>query len=114
MSKPGELDPLLKREGLARTDMDCHRCSELGYPNQFIAVIDHDLDGNHAIECPRCGHLHYRVVKQGRVTGDRYDSDRRTHKIDRRNVWKSETRPIISSTASAFLRDRWLQKSLDN
>jgi len=30
-------------------------------------------EGNHAIECPGCGHWHYRVVRDGVITEDRYD-----------------------------------------
>lgn len=109
----GTLDALLKREGLVRTELDCHGCSEQGLPNRFIATINHDLDGNHEIECPRCGHIHYRVIKEGRVTSERYSSGYPTHKIERRNVWKSESLPIVASTASAFIRDSWLNRHQD-
>lgn len=109
MVASGELSALLKREGLIRTELDCHNCTSKGItPNRFIATINYDLNGNHKIECPRCGHHHYRVVKDGVVTGERYDSDHRTIDVPRGTLWKSETVPIIASTASSFLRDLWL------
>jgi hypothetical protein len=35
-------------------------------------TLDDGLDGNHIITCPKCGHEHYRVIKNGEVTGERY------------------------------------------
>lgn len=109
MATIGELAPLLKRSGFVRTDMDCHGCTEANItPNRFIARINHDLNGNHEIECPRCGHIHYRLIKDGIVTEERYNSGYPTHKVARRDMWKAQDVPIQSSTASSFLRDRWL------
>ncbi len=106
----GELATLLKREGLCRTDMDCHSCREKGLPDLFVATIDYSVNGNHEIECPRCGHIHYRLIVDGIVTSEWYSSSYTTHKVERRNMWKSESKQIISSTASAFIRDLWLQR----
>lgn len=96
---------LYRSAGLTRTDMWCHECSK-----NFIASIDFDLNGNHEVECPWCGHLHYRVIKDGKVTDDRHASDHRTHKVEGRYVWKSTTQPMITSVAHAFIRDRWLNR----
>lgn len=102
---------ILKNAGIVRTDLHCHSCEDQGKPSHFSAAIDFDLDGNHEIECPRCAHIHYRKIKNGRVTSDRYSSDgSATHKVDRRNMWKHATQPIVTSTASAFIRDRLLNK----
>lgn len=46
-------------------------CSECGKYVRF--PIDLALDGNHEIVCPNCGHVHYRVVKKGIITEDRYN-----------------------------------------
>lgn len=89
-----------------RTELYCHECSK-----NFSAVLDYNLEGNHEIHCPWCGHIHYRVIKDGKVTGDRYDSDKATHVIGKRQVWKSATQPIMTSTASHFIRERWLSRS---
>ncbi len=89
-----------------RTDLYCHSCSK-----NFTASIDFNLDGNHEIHCPWCGHIHYRKINAGVVTGDRFDSDAKTHVIGKRSVWKSATQPIYSSTASHFIREAFLNRS---
>ena len=50
-----------------RTDMHCHECNL-----NFVARLDLSIDGNHTIVCPNpnCGHLHYRYVDKGVVTGE--------------------------------------------
>lgn len=89
-----------------RTDIYCHSCDK-----SFIAEIDYSLEGNHKIECPFCYHIHYRVIKKGRVTEDRHDSDnssKRNH-IPRR-IWKHNTFVIETKVASEFIRNKWLSK----
>lgn len=54
---------------IERTDLHCYAC------NQYFGVeLDMSLNGNHEISCAHCGHIHYRVVRDGRVTGERYRS----------------------------------------
>ena len=36
--------------------------------------LDLSLNGNHQITCPLCQHIHYRVVKDGEVTEERWRS----------------------------------------
>jgi DNA-directed RNA polymerase subunit RPC12/RpoP len=52
-----------------RSVVDCTNCGR-----QFIATLDLSLNGNHEITCPLCGHIHYRVVRDGVVTEDRWRS----------------------------------------
>lgn len=52
-----------------RSNVFCTNCSQ-----RFIAELDLELNGNHEITCPLCGHIHYRVVRDGVVTEDRYRS----------------------------------------
>jgi DNA-directed RNA polymerase subunit RPC12/RpoP len=47
----------------------CHACGK----NMRIE-LDANLDGCHTIPCPHCGHEHYRVIENGKVTGDRWQS----------------------------------------
>ncbi len=101
----GSVHGLMKNAGLSRTDMFCHACNK-----NFIASLDFSLDGNHAVECPHCGHKHFRKIRGGVVTGERYDSDANTHFVEKRYVWKSETQPMTTSVAHAFIRDRWLNR----
>jgi hypothetical protein len=53
---------------IERQELHCHGCN--GYV-QFD--IDVELDGNHVLHCPRCGHEHCRVVRDGVITGIRWD-----------------------------------------
>lgn len=99
---------LVRQAGMCRTDMYCHEC----YGN-FVATLDYSLNGNHTIECPKCGHRHYRVIKDGMVTSERHDSDMDNHNVPKnRCVWKGDSQPIVTSVASAFIRDRWLKQGL--
>lgn len=96
---------LYKNVGLTRTDMHCTNCAK-----QFTASIDFSLNGNHIVECPWCGHYHYRVIVDGKVTEERHNSDHRDHVVEKRYVWKSTSQPIVTSAAHAFIRDRWLNR----
>ena len=52
-----------------RSEIYCHECDKY---IQF--TLDDELNGNHIVECPNCGHEHCRVIKDGKVTGDRWSS----------------------------------------
>lgn len=52
-----------------KTEIYCHECG-----NYVQFTLDKELDGNHIIKCPKCGHEHCRVIKNGEVTHDRWDS----------------------------------------
>ena len=50
-------------------NLHCHAC------NQYMKVeLDTELDGNHQFNCPKCGHTHYRVILNGKITGQRWRS----------------------------------------
>ena len=91
--------------GRVRTDMSCHQCS-----GTFIAELDFSVNGNHIVECPRCGHEHCRVIKDGSITGERFDSKVDRVDVEKRCVWKSDVLQATTSTASAFIRDAWLNR----
>jgi len=79
----------------------------------FKTVADHLqlTDGNHVIECPWCGHHHCRVVKDGKVTEDRWTSRNvARHDVDKRCVWKADSQPIMTSTAAHYIRSLWLNR----
>lgn len=92
-----------------KTVMDCHECSK-----QFVALLDYTVNGNHIVECPHCGHEHCRVIESGRITEDRWSSrhgnDKSRDGIRARRVWKHNVLPAQTSSASEFIRQRWLEK----
>lgn len=82
------------------TEMFCHDCR-----NNFTAELDMDINGNHEIECPHCGHIHYRVVENGRVTGERYRSSMGTVQA---STWTGSS---SASSSSPFLYQSWSDSS---
>ena len=80
-----KIDPI--KFGTQKTEFYCHGCSG------FIAVeLNMDLNGNHEVHCPKCDHIHYRVIKDGVVTEERYAS---SGSIWAGN-WVNSNGPIIS------------------
>lgn len=53
---------------IERQELYCHDC---GKYVQFD--LDTEMEGNHVLECPNCGHEHCRVVKNGKITDLRWD-----------------------------------------
>jgi DNA-directed RNA polymerase subunit RPC12/RpoP len=94
--------------GVQRTDMHCHSCSK-----SFVAELDFDINGDHVIECPHCGHEHCRTIKDGKITGDRWDgrNDGDSNRVKARSTWKSSVIQAKSSSVSVFIRDCWLNRS---
>lgn len=91
------------RTGKVRTDVPCTECGKT-----FVAELNFDVNGAHVIECPYCMHEHCRKIVDGYITEDRWSS--RTQRKDAIccTVWKSDVIQAQTSTASAFLRERWL------
>ena len=94
-------------DGPVRTDMNCTECSK-----NFIAELDHSIDGNHIVECPYCCHEHCRVIKDGRITGDRWETRMQRVDIEKKKVWKHNVLQMQTSTASEFIREKWLNFGL--
>jgi DNA-directed RNA polymerase subunit RPC12/RpoP len=96
-------------EGETKTSLYCHECGK-----NFIALLDYSINGNHVIECAHCGHSHCRVITDGAVTGDRWDSrhgsDKDRDGIKARRVWKHNALPMQTTSASEFIRKRWLER----
>ena len=92
-------------KGLQRTELHCHNCSK-----SFVAELDFDINGKHSIVCPRCNHIHCREIKDGKVTGDRWDTVMHTDAVAKASTWKSSVLAARTSTVSQFLRDKWLNR----
>ena len=43
-----------------------------GCGKYFLTYLRENFFGNYTIECPKCKHHHFRVIKAGLVTGDRH------------------------------------------
>lgn len=81
----------------------CHAC---GRHVRFS--LDLGLEGNHVLRCPTCAHEHCRVVKNGRVTNDRWASrNGPTYTIT--NATTITVIAQISTNSNAILWDSWSQ-----
>lgn len=89
------------QEGVVRTPMDCNECNK-----QFVARLDYDIEGDHKIVCPNCGHLHWRKVKNGRVTDDRWGGGGFVEATTER-AWSSKDGRIETNSAAAAIRKKW-------
>lgn len=91
-------------EGIVRTSVYCHDCN-----NTFIATVDYDIDGDHMVVCPYCGHKHCRTIEKGVVTNDRWSSQNSNLIMDRaEKLWTDNSLKMKTSSTSHFLREKWL------
>lgn len=88
-------------EGVVNTPLDCHVCSK-----NFIAKLDYDIDGNHKIICPYCGHVHWRKIEKGVVTSDRWGSGG-TVEVTTERSWTHKTMGMETNTAAEHIRKKW-------
>jgi hypothetical protein len=95
-----------------RQEIYCHDC---GHYVQFD--IDLNMNGNHVLRCPICGHEHCRVVKNGEITDDRWDSrngititvSTSTMTTSTASTWTSYTSG--TTTGSTILYTSWTSAS---
>ena len=65
--KEGSKVPL--SDNIEITELHCHDCD--GY---IKFALDKGKSGEHIVICPKCKHQHCRVIKDGKVLGDRWAS----------------------------------------
>lgn len=55
---------------------ECHK--------YFLVYLRENFWGNYTVQCanPKCNHHHYRVIKEGLVTGDRHSDTYETSKSE--------------------------------
>ena len=71
---------------MERQELHCHEC------NNYVQFdIDLELNGNHVLNCPVCGHQHCRVVKDGVITDDRWDQRNRANTFHVTNITTTAT-----------------------
>lgn len=85
----------------------CHACD-----GEFSVDIDMRADGNHVFDCPHCKHEHCRVVKNGDITSERWD----TRNGNAGRVFRPTTSATTSGTlyydsSSVFTADAWASTS---
>ena len=93
---------------IERQELWCHECQRYVQFN-----LDMELNGNHVLECPNCGHEHCRAVQDGKVTGDRWDS-RNGPMISVTSVYVTFSSMSVEDTTtsgSSYLADSWLSSA---
>ena len=98
----------LHGKGVVRTEEKCTECKKT-----IVAKIDFDVNGNHKIICPHCGHVHCRVIQDGVMTGDRWSSGAGQEWVEAptETLWSDRTVGIETTSASNYIREKFLQRS---
>lgn len=103
---------------IQRQELACTNCRRT-----FRFSLDFDNDGCHEIACPGCRHIHYRVIKNGRITEERYRSSMQSYYASNYYMstgTSSTTDWAITGTGSGgttcgtgsgFIRDSWLNST---
>lgn len=80
---------------IEKQELFCHGC------NSYVQFeLDIEVDGNYTLDCPNCGHPHYRLVSDGRITGIRWDVEP-LNDLPVINIWPtglSDTATITNSS----------------
>ena len=59
---------------MRRREEEFHCSTSGGGCNKYFKTwLRDNMHGNYTINCPDCGHHHFRVIKEGLVTADRHD-----------------------------------------
>ncbi len=91
-----------------RQEIRCHACRRWV---QF--QIDLELEGNHVLNCPNCGHEHCRVVKKGEITDIRWDQRNgptvqiTNVSVSYRTVYVYTSAP--ATTSATYITDLWMR-----
>ena len=84
-------------------ELYCHNC---GKYVQFS--LDVSFDENYLLYCPNCGHKHYRVVENGKITDRRWGQDPSQQGSIITGTSSTTTSVSISTTSSNyFLANLW-------
>ena len=90
-----------------KSSLYCHECG-----STFTGEFDLSLNGNHVVNCPKCKHEHCRVIRDGKVTGDRWDQrNGPTYNIIVTGTTTSSSSSYQSSGTGGYLMDSWTNTS---
>ena len=101
----------LHGKGIVRTEERCSECKKT-----IVAKINFEINGNHRIVCPYCGHIHFRVIKDGKMTGDRWsykdipEDAERWVEAPTESMWSDETLEIKTTAVHQHIREKFLGK----
>ena len=95
---------------IERQELHCHDC------DQYVQFdMDTEINGNHVLECPVCGHEHCRVVQDGIITDVRWDQRNGNlpmYTVASSTMTTSTASIDVTSTGSnIFTTDLWLNST---
>lgn len=81
----------------------------------FDIKLNTELSGNYRIHCPNCDHIHYRTIKDGKITDTRFPDnhesilieDIKPMKSSCRDEQKEKVADIDTNSVSSFLHRLW-------
>lgn len=83
----------------------------------FDFKLNISLSGNYRIHCPKCKHIHYRKLVNGKITEDRFDKDPNSIIVEDIRPMLSSIRSTskevpddLSENDSGFMRRLWSEK----
>ena len=80
---------------IERQELHCHNC------DQYVQFnLDLELNGKHILNCPKCGHEHYRYVYDGKISDRRWGQDPSQNNVY--NVFALTTTHTSVSTYSTY------------
>ena len=68
-----------------KVEFHCTNCYKY-----FDIKLNMKLNGNHRVHCPSCEHIHYRMIKDGEITGSRFNQNPDDPIVD-------DLRPMLAS-----------------
>ena len=84
-----------------------------GCGKYFDFVLNTSLNGNYRIHCPNCNHVHYRVIKDGKITEKRFPDNADQILIEDIMPMKSSCRDFQKEKEETFLRGLWNRTMAD-
>jgi len=77
----------------------CAECSRY-----FLTWLREDMTGNYSFECPNCGHIHYRFIKEGLITQDRHSSRAGVDHDTIHKSWDGNTGLVVSKAITGLTK----------
>ena len=91
-------------------ELHCHSC------NRYVQFsLDLSVDGDYRLDCPSCGHDHYRIVVNGKITERRWGRSPSQQQVQ---IWATGTTSASTWTVyvdnagqtgtSTFAYQKWM------
>lgn len=94
---------------MEKQELFCHACG------RYVRFDVPDNDGRLIVNCPNCGHEHYRIVRNGIITDERWGSTNRNmptiYAVSASSATTSYIAYSYSTGTSTFLAQSWLNST---